>query len=452
VDGDTADAYFGTGVAEEIANALTKVPGLRVLGRTSTLRAFAPRVDLEPRGVAAGLGVTAILEGTIQRSGDRLRVGSQLTNVSDGVVLWSDAYKRDQPGAREVFGVFHEVARNVASALQLSLVPGPGAGSERVTDSREALAAYLRGRYLADRYTERDLKTAISLYQRAIALDSSFAQPWAGLSEAWSKLADQWLAPNVAYPEAKRAALRAIALDSSLANAHAALALVTFFFDWDQPAAEQHARRAIELDSTSIAGYLALGFILATGQTPESALVVRRRAWSIDPLSSESAGSVCASSIEVDPSASIDVCRRAAALDPGSAFVAWHLGAALKNAGRVDEALAVWRRGPGWGAQTAAAILQAEAKRGRIAEARRLLDSLERAERRSYVDPYRLAILRVALGDYDEAFRWLDRALEVRSAGVRDLNGPNWAPIRSDPRFADILRRAGLTNATQSRP
>ena len=440
---DPEQEYFSDGMTDELTSALGKIPGLRVAARSSSYTFKGKNADV--REVGEQLQVATVLEGSVRRDGPRLRVAAQLVKATDGLSLWSETYERE---LKDVFQVQEDIARSIASALRLTL----GAESEAhliagTPRSLEAHDLYLRGRFYFNKYTEPDLRRSLALYQQALARDSMYAPAWSGIADAWSNLADDYLPPREAYPKARAAAQRAIALDPALGEAHASLGLVLGAYDWDFAAAERESQRAMELNPNAATAYHYYGeLLLGTPGRLDSALVVLRRAQSLDPLSAwtlEDVGWVF--EIMGRYSEAIEQNRQALELDPHAWRALYFMARALLLAGRPDEALRTLGR-----AENPPALLRATTARALIAlgrpdEARHVLRELEREAERRYVRPEAIAAVYVALGEHDAAFKWLEQAYLVRSADVTTLPVErHWAPIRSDPRFAALVRKARI--------
>jgi tetratricopeptide (TPR) repeat protein len=422
---------------------LGKIPGLRVAARSSAFTFKGKTIDA--RDVGEKLQVATVLEGSVRRSGQRLRVAAQLVNAADGLALWSETYERE---LKDVFQVQEEIAKAIAGALQLTL------GGERAmrlvggpTRSIEAHDLYLRGRFYYIKYTDPDLRRSLALYQQALARDSTYSPAWAGIADAWSALADDYLPPREAYPKARAAAQRAIALDPTLPEAHASLGLVRHQYDWDFATAEREYLRAIALNPNAADAYHYYGYVLlSTPARLDSALAVLRRAQSLDPLSAyilHDLGWVL--QLQGRYGEAIEQCRQALELDPHAWLALDLMGRTLLLVGRPEEALRTLQRVEDPPPHVQAAIGRALVALGRREEARSELRELEREAARRYVRPEAVAEVYVALGEPDAAFRWLEAAYRARSTGVLQLQVErHWDPIRPDPRFAALVKKVGI--------
>ena len=437
--------YFCDGLAEELLNALAKIDGFKVAARTS---AFAFRD--KPAGISEigrALGVTTVLEGSVRTSRGRMRIAVQLVNAADGFHLWSERYDREM---RDIFDVQDEITLAIVDALKIKLFGDERtAALKRGTENAEAHELYLRGRFSWNQRTAEAVRRAADYYQEAIAQDPRYALAHAGLAECY--VLYPWLSvapPHDSMPKARTAALRALELDDDLAEAHAALGVYLSFYAWDQPASERELRRAIELKPSSATAYHWLGNIalLAMGRWDES-LAAERRAGELDPLSLSIAADTGVTLLYARRfDEAIAQFRRTLAVDPKFYVARYHLGLALHARGEYDAAIAEYRiclasDDDPW---VTALLAFSLAKAGRRDEALEQRAKLIAESAGRYVPNVGLAIVHAALGENDEALRWLERDFEERS-----LFPPfyAWDPVfddlRADPRFADLVRRVG---------
>ncbi len=433
--GAPGDEYYASGMADDLTTALARVPRLRVAARTSSL-AMRDRRDLDARGMAERLNVAHLLEGTIRRLGDSLRVSVALVDASSGFTLWANTYER---AAADVFELEDEIARKVAGSLDAA-EPSPVARPSVLG----AHDAYLRGRHALTGFSETDLRAAISHFRRAIAADSGYAPAWSGLAAAWTLLADDYVRPSDAYPGAKAAALRALALDSTLADAHAALGGVLMWYEWDFEDAGRSLERAIALDPNASLAFYYYGHLLGALGRLDSALVVAERAALLDPLSGAMVESIAyLHEVRGYPDRGVNACDPDRFFGSARDLVALCRARALLAAGRPADALLLLDRHDGVRADVAERTrFGAYQALGRAGEAREVLERLETRAATSYVKPEILAQLHAALGERDDAFRWLRRAYDMRSGGMVFLTTSRWwSPIRGDPRFQEMVRR-----------
>jgi serine/threonine-protein kinase len=437
--GAVDDEYLATGMADELTTALARVPGLRVAARTSAL-AMGGRRDLDAREMADRLNVGYLLEGTLRRLGDTVRVSMALVDAASGLTVWNQAYARP---AEDVIWLQDEIARSVTGSLRESL-PAP-APLTRPTVLR-AHDDYLRGRHALSGSSEADLRRAISEFERAIAVDSGYAPAWSGLASAWTLLADDHLPPREAYPRAKAAALHALGLDSTLADAHAALGGVLFWYEWDFPAARRELELAIALDPNGSLAHYHYGNLLGAMGLLDSALAVAQRAALLDPLSGAIAANIAyLTEVQGRPQRAVTLCDPDRFVGSAREMVVLCRARALLSAGRPADALLLLDRHPGLRADLAERTrFGAYQTLGRTPEAREVLDRVQRDAGGRYVKPEIVAQMHAALGDRNAAFRWLDRAYEGRAGGLVFLPTSRWwDPIRRDPRFETMLKKVG---------
>lgn len=444
VGGDTANAYFAEGMADELTNALAKVPAIRVAARSSAFTFQGKRVDA--REVGRALNVGSVLEGTVRRAGNRMRVSAQLTSASDGLVRWSESYERE---VRDVFSVQDDITRAIVGALRVKL----DSASARVASARhgttdlEAYDRYLRGRYAWNKRTPDGLKESIRYFEEAIQREPAYADAHSGMADAYISLFDyEILAAEEANPRARAAAMRALALDSTLAEAHTSLAHVLLHeWKWDQ--AEAEFRRALELDPEQAATYHWYALALTSVGKLDQAVAMMQRAEQLDPLSarmSADMGMAYYGARQYDRA--IQQEQKTLRLEPGFATSYWIMGMAYEQKGSLAEATAAYQNAlklrPG-NPNYLASLARSQALAGRISEARGVLKGL--LDSKEPVSPFFIALVYTAMGEKDDAFLWLNKAVTERSGSVRYLKiEPRLDPLRSDPRFDGLLRRVGL--------
>ena len=444
VGGDPRDEYFSDGMTDELMAALSRVPGLRVASRTSSY-VFKGKRNVDVRQIANRLNVAAVLEGSVQRDGDRMRINTQLTNVSDGLSLWSGRYERDN---KDVFRVEDEISQAAVRALTPALTGRAVAHLARPgTDNIDAYDLYLRARFRFNNFTEPDLRESITLYRQALDKDPRYALAWAGIAESWSYLADDYMAPREAEPNVKAAALHALALDSTVAAAHALLGTELYQFEWNFDDGGRELREALALDPHLFISQLSYhGYLIATGHL-DSALAVLEQAQALDPLSVLDAlflGRFYGIVGRYDRAAG--EYRHALDLSPGNPPALLGLGQALldgRDTAAADSVLKVaYALYP---PEETYVFAESFAGLGRRADAMRLLADMIKASRSRYIGAEGIAAVYVRLGDADNAFNWLDSAVVARSAYVLSLEADRkWDPIRGDPRFGALVQRIGL--------
>ena len=442
VNADPANEYLSDGMSDEIMGALGKVPNLRVASRTSAF-AFKGKT-LDAREIGKRLNVTTLLEGSMRRDGDQLRVNVQLTNVADNLALWSGKYRLRM---KDVFSVQDSISQAVVAALVGKL---SGEDSARMTNKGtaqvDAYDLYLKGRFFVNKNTEPDIRQGLSYYDQALALDPNFARASAGVAYGWIALADDYLAPKDAYPRAKSAALTALRLDSTLADAEAALGAVSLWYDWNAKSAARDLTGAMRLDSRNVYPYRYYGNLLkATGRF-DSALAVIRRAQDLEPLSAGRVNSVALMYITFGRyDDAIAQAKKALELDPNYADAHLAMGNALLAKGKPADAVVEFSRGPKMGNRMRSGIAMAEAALAHRDRALGIAHNLEAESQLHYIGPENIAAVYVALGDKESAFVWLEKAYQARSAYMTLLRSDRrWDAIRGDPRFAALVKKVGL--------
>ncbi|PYP40395.1 MAG: hypothetical protein DMD43_08655 [Gemmatimonadetes bacterium] len=441
IGGDSTTNYFSDGLAEELISALGRLGGLRVASRTSAFAARGSGADLP--GIGRRLGVGAVLEGSVRRDGPRVRVTARLVDVAHDAQLWTGEY---ESRLENVFAVQDTIARAIAGALRVTLTGAPGGSLvERGTGDPEAHDLYLRGRYFLALRTGAALEKSIEAFQAAVARDSTYALAWAGLGDAYS-LAVPFggLTPREALPKGKAAALRALALDSTLSEVHTSLGLIAMFYDLDLSDAERRLTRAVALNPSSAEARLFHSWsLLLSGRGPD-AMAEIERARALDPFSriiNTRIGSFL-HFLGRDAEA-IPAFRRALEID--STFVQARAGLALSYAmlGRFREALAIpLPVAPMYGNFESGEPGVIMAMAGKRDEARRMLAQLERARKDRYVSSEGLAVIHAALGEVDQAFAELERAASDRAFTMAIARvEPMYAPLHADPRWGRLMAR-----------
>jgi eukaryotic-like serine/threonine-protein kinase len=440
--------YFCEGMAEEILNALTMLPSIRVVSRTSSFQFKGQSLDV--RRIGELLDVQHVVEGSVRTAGNRVRITAQLVDVANGYHLWSERYDRDM---NDVFAIQDEIAHAIVDKLKVKLTgDGEAVLVKRPTHDLEAYHLYLQGRHawLTLRSAEA-LRRAIECFQQAIAHDPAYAIAHAGLADVYSTMATYDLVPpRTAFDKARPAAERAVALDGHLAEAHNALGTVRTYGDWDFVAGESAYRTAIALNPSLAIAHTGMAHILCILGRPAEGASEAIRARTLDPVSVLVAFQAAMVFMNLGRfEEAVEEARRALEINPGFG-PAWSvLAGMLAGAGRHDEAveaaerfLTITHRSPGALAYAAAVLFRA----GRRAEGDQRLEEWRSSAVSTYASPLSLAMALVSRGDYGDAVTCLERAFEERLSAMVFLNcNTIWDPLRSDPRFEALVKRIGLT-------
>ncbi len=443
---DKNDEYLSDGVSEELITALSKITGLQVKARTSSFAFKGKNEDIEKIGEL--LHVSHLLEGSVARAGNKLRITAQLIQASDGNHLWSDTYDREM---QDIFAVRSEVAQQVAATLKIRLL---GEEKKRLdqkpTENIEAYNLYRQGRYYADKFSQDGFKKAIGFYQQAIEKDPRFALAYAGMADTYVLAADFYIPPREAFSKAKEAALKAIEVDETLAEAHASLGFVHFHYDWDWAAAEKEFKRALTLNPQSAQAHLLYTEYLAGMGRYDEAYSQGRRALELDPLSISARWSLGWASLHAGRSDdAIQQFSKAAELDPNNAWVRLYLGRAYLSKGMgqrgIEEMETAQRLEPDH-PMVLAFLGYGYAVTGRRADALKSLQTLDEIEKKHYVSRISRVYVYAGLGDKDKAFEWLEKAYQERSDLLAWFRkDPESKNLQSDPRFAALMRKIGFT-------
>jgi adenylate cyclase len=429
-------AYFGEGIAEELLGALAKVDGLRVAARRSSF--WFKDKEAELGEIASKLNVGHVLEGSVRRDGNRVRITAELIDACDGFTIWSETYEREMHG---IFSLQDEITRSIVDTLKLKLAISPS----RPARSADAYDAYLEGLVYSDKNTEPELRKSLEFFQQALEKDPKFSRAWTGIAKAWLWLADAYVPPLEAYPRVRDAALRALELDEEEAEAHVYLAETKRILDWDLDGAEAEFNRAVEIDPNSTpSNYFSAALYAARGDR-DKALAYLQRTSKIDPASLWVSNFACELYRYFGLyDEAIVAGERALQLDPTFAHYGEPALAALyREMGRFDDAIALYRKAaeftgrPGFGL----AITYARMKQRKEA-----LETLDAAiEGWGYRPGDAIAHVHVTLGAHDDAIRELEHACEQRSSSLHGVGiAPEFVPLRSDKRFRSILQRIGL--------
>jgi adenylate cyclase len=428
--------YFCDGISEEILDALAKVEGLRVVARTSSFSFKGKNADVAE--IARKLNVQNVLEGSLRREGNRIRITAQLVNAHDGFHIWSDTFERELEG---VFAVQDEITRSIVDALKIKLAVAPPARAQQNT---EAYDLYLQGLYLSNKSDEEDLRKSLNLFQRALDKDPTLSRAWVGIAKVWFWLADAYVKPLEAYQAVESAATKALELNEKDADAHAYLSEAKRVLHWDWKTAERELRRAVEIDPNSAMAHLLFAHHRVCSGDLAGGQIELDEAKRLDPLSPIISDHQAILFLYLDrPDDAVAAAKRTLTLDPNYNYLEPTLARIYREQGKLEDALALYLKAQQETHEPNAGLAIAYARLGRITEAQRMLQQLIDKANRGYVAGEQIACVFVALDNHDEAFRWLNRAVDEHSGNFIAIHR-ELRPLYSDSRFQLLLRRMGI--------
>ncbi len=431
--------YFCDGISEEILHALAKVEGLRVLGRTSSFSFKGTNASVSEIGKK--LNVENVLEGSVRRDGNHVRVTTELINTRTGFQLWTEAYDRELQG---VFALQDEITRSIVDALKIKLAVALPAHE---SPNPEVYDLYLQGLYFSNKSSEADLQHALDLFQRVLDKDPSFSSAWTGMAKVWYFLAGVYVKPLDAYPKAKQAALKAIALDEKDAEAHCYLSEVKRVLDWDLIGADAELQRALQLDPNSATAHFFSALLpLFRGDTQEGLRLIleAKRLDPVSPIISYVATAAYLANNRIQDA--IVEGQRTLRLDPNYFYLDSSLAAAYRENGNFPEAIDLYEKAERDRHLPSTGLAITYVRMGKPAGAQKILDQLVQERQRRYVPAPSIAAVDVALGKNDEAFQWLERAFSEHSGILQWIAFlPEFRPLHSDARFPALLRRTGVS-------
>jgi len=446
LSGDPAQQYLADGMTEELIGRLSGIRHLRVISRTSVVRFKDTKLSVGE--IARMLGVDAVVEGSVMREGERIRVHAQLIRAASDEHFWSESYDRE---VRDVLAMDADVAQAVARKVEVTIT---GEEHERLVAVRsvspEVYENYLKGKFALDRGNNKsDLQESITYFNEAIRKDPTYAPSYLGLANAYSDLGTVFMGgvAEQERPKAVLAARKALELDPELAEAHVLMAGIAEA-QWHWAEAESEYHRALDLRPNDAAAYSAFAWWLECQGRTEEALAMSRRARELDPLAISGDHLAWHLFFARRYDEAIQELHSALAVKPDDAFALWILGFALIANHHPQEAIPVLKKGISVSNNSPALIgllVNANAQAGQRAEALRLLDELKRRRQTGYVPAAAFVLAYLGLSDYDRAFVWLDQAYKEQSYILLLLKVfPFFDPIRADPRFVDLLHRVGL--------
>lgn len=439
---NTADTYLGLGMADAVITKLANT-GKIIVRPTSAIQKYVG-TQLTPQSIGRAQGVDAVLDGRIQRSGDRVRVTVQLIRVQDGQQLWADTFDRQ---FTDTFALEDALAAMAAQSLRLHLTGEETRRfNKRSTENPDAYDAYMKGRYFWNKRTESGLRKGLEYFRQAIRLDPGFADANVGVADSYATLGlYSVLPPKRAFPTAKDAATRALQMDDSLAAAHATLGFIHFYYDWDASASAAEFRRALTENPDYAMAHSWYGESLAAKGEYSQAMAEAQRAIQDDPLSlivGSNAGWTFALAHHYDQA--VDTLKKTIDIDPNFPRTHFRLGQVYEMHGQYAMAIPEFEnavRLSGGDPYYEGSLGHAYAASGNTRRARAVLQNLQSRVRQQYVPPYAIALIYAGLGDKDQALHCLQSAVEDRSTSMVFLRSdPEMMDLRSDPRFAQLAR------------
>ena len=447
LSGDNDEEYFADGMTDELITHLGQMSALRVISRTSVMQ-YKGTVKTLPQ-IGRELGADAIVEGAVFRSGSRVRITAQLIDARTDHHLWAHAYERD---LKDVLVLQDEVARDIANGIRVELTPQERArlaGSHSVDP--EAHEAYLKGRYYWNQFTEADVRKSLGFFQQAIEKDPNYALGYSGLADYYGVMyaGIGALPRNETCPEAEPAALKAVELDDSLAETHVSRGAIRLFCDWDWQGAESEFKRAIQLNPSYSQAHRVYADLLTFSGGGGKAVAEMERAVENNPMSADDNYALGFTYYETRQyEQALKQYRKALEMDPKRANPHYGFGDVYAQQGRYDLAIREFRKGLELsGGQLAASpgLAYVYALAGRRPEALEILKQLNERSKHRLVSPLDRAVVYIALGNKEQALALLDEAYEQHEWGMLLLKAePQYDPLRSDPRFQDLMRRVGL--------
>ena len=442
LSGDPGQDYFVDGMTDALTASLAQIRSVKVIARSSAMQYKGSKKPI--REIARELRVDALVAGAFARSGDRVRITARLIQGESEVHVWAKSFERE---LGDVLALQGEVARAIAGQIEAELTLDE---QSRLAAKRpvaaQAYEAYLRGRFLLDEGSEKSVREALEQFNRALAIQDDYAAAYAGIASHYAILPFySALSPAEVFPKARAAAEKAVALDDGLAEAHASLAYVRAYYEWDWAAADREFKKALELrPSFADAHFSYSRFLAASGRMPEAVAEIRK-AEELDPRElSLKANTALLSYFQGRNDDALKGLLEILQADPSNSTARWGIGLSYEQKGMGAEALAALQEVTkvSKNRNLLASLAHAEARFGQASEAREILAKLKEQSRQSYVPSYYFALIYTGLGERDSAFEWLERAYQERSTVLAYLRlDPRLAPLRSDPRYASLVKR-----------
>lgn len=441
---DPDQDYFADGMTEALITDLSKISALQVISRTSVMQYKGSKKPLPT--IAKELHVDAVIEGSVEKAGERVRITAQLIEAANDKHLWAESYDRD---LRDVLSLQDEVARRIADQVQVKLTPLEQRQlSAKTPTNPEAYQLYLQGRFYWNKGDEQGLKKSIEYYQAALTKEPNYALAYAGLADSYSGFSDWYLPPRQVMPQAKAAALKALQLDDSLSATHAVLCWIYTVYEWDWPGAERECKRAIELSPNSADAHDTYSNFLACMGRWEKAVAEIQLAEELDPLSfrySADAAMIYYDWRHYDQA--VLHAQKSLSLQPDYFIAHSYLGMIYAQTGSYSEATAEAQKGVKLSdSPLARGVLgYSYAASGNKSEALKIAADLQGNLDKHFVCPFEIGTIYIRLGEKDESFRWLNRAYEERSICISGMKfDPRLDPVRSDPRYATLVRQVNF--------
>jgi TolB-like protein/Flp pilus assembly protein TadD len=443
LSGDPAEEYFSDGMTEELICAVARIASLRVISRTSVMLYKGSRKSLP--AIAKDLGVDAVVEGSVARSEQKVRITAQLIYAPEDKHLWAGRYERDLHDILQLQG---EIANTIASQIQKMVDPERVFPNPPRRVQPQAYEACLKGNFYRDKMTPAGLEKSIGFYTQAIELDPAYAQAYGDLSQSYFYFGVFGLGrPGEIFPKARASAVKALELDETVAAAHNALAAIHILYDWDWAAAEAESRRSVELSPNDSVTHAHFADYMSIRGRHDEAITEFRRVRELDPISCEYhrwLALILYRARRYDES--IAECQNSLERCPHDANTLWFLALSLEQQGELPAAItkleeAVSLTG---GSNFRALLGRAYALAGERTKATDILDELKALSERRYVSPFDIAVVYLGLGDRDSAFQWLEEAYQQRVFRIIELTMPMFDGLRSDSRWQDLVHRIGL--------